>query len=182
MRCHHQKSSSSCGKLHSLVLISVSLLIINELLVNFQAPIAEKSAENNSKSSFLLVNGHVVLTRDDHGQHLVLTGEDGKKGKGGGGGDQLVIAGSQMGGQNDGGSNMVLQDAANREGDIVMSGKSMIIPGEDGHIVLADSRNQSQRRHHTPINPLIFWAPFMNNRYMSRMLPMMMMMTTPYSG
>lgn len=108
----------------------------------------------------------------------MLTGEDGgKKGKGGkggkGGGDQLVIAGGGMDGQS---SNMVLEDASSREGDIVMSGKSMMIPGEDGHIVLADSRSQNQRQQ-PPMNPLMFWAPYMGNRYLYRMMMMM-----PYYG
>lgn len=123
-----------------------------------------------------MTNGHIVLTRDDFSQSLVLTGDDGggkdgKGGKGGGGDDQLVIAGNQMGGEGQN-SRMVMQDAANREGDIVMNGKSMIIPGEDGHIVLADSRSQNdqQRSSPSPFNPMLLWAPYMNNRYFYRMM------------
>ena len=112
---------------------------------------------------------HIVLTRDDRGQSLVLTGEDGGKGgkgsKGGGDGDQLVISGNNMGegGQN---SNMVMQDASNREGDVVISGNSMIVPGEDGHIVLADSRNKHGSNGPSPPQPNLFafWLPYMSNR------------------
>lgn len=111
-------------------------------------------------------SGHVVLTRDDRGSSLVLTGEDGKGGKGKGGGDQLVIAGSNMGGDNQN-TNMVLEDASNREGDVVINGGSMIIPGEDGHIVLADGRSKEGGGgggRPPPFNPMIFWLPYMNSR------------------
>lgn len=128
------------------------------------------------KSRILLASAHIVLTRDDRGQSLVLTGEDGKgggKGKGGGG-DQLVIAGNNMGGQN---SNMVLEDAANREGDVVINGNSMVIPGEDGHIVLADSRDRQGggggdgNRPPPMQNLFAFWMPYMNSRMAYRMMP-----------
>jgi hypothetical protein len=171
---HRTTSIKSFAKMtifNSFIIIPITMLVINQLLVNYQLPSSETTNNNRPKSPVLLVSGHVVLTRDDQGQHLVLSGEDGKKGKGGG--DQLVIAGSQMGGDGQD-SNMILQDASNREGDIVMSGKSMIIPGEDGHIVLADSRNQNQRRNQPPpMNPMLFWAPYMNNRYLYRMMMMM---------
>lgn len=120
----------------------------------------------------LFANGHVVLTKDDQGQSLVLTGEDGKKEDGG---DQLVIAGHNTGGGGQD-SRMIMQDASNREGDVVINGRSMIIPGEDGHIVLADSRRDdsgSHQHHHQyqPPNPFMFWAPYMSSRAMYRMMP-----------
>lgn len=124
------------------------------------------------KNLIMFANGHVVLTRDDTGQSLVLTGEDGGKGgKGGkgGGGDRLVITGNNMGGgtQN---SNTVMDDAT--EGDVVINGNSMIIPGEDGHIVLADGRNRQQEgRGPPPPNPFAFWMPYMSNRMGYRMMP-----------
>lgn len=137
----------------------------------------ENAKVQPNKSRILLASAHIVLTRDDRGQSLVLTGEDGKgggKGKGGGG-DQLVIAGNNMGDQN---SNMVLEDAANREGDVVINGNSMVIPGEDGHIVLADSRDRQgggggdDRNRPPPMqNMFAFWMPFMNSRMVYRMMP-----------
>lgn len=117
-----------------------------------------------------LASAHIVLTKDDHGSSLVLTGEDGKGGKGKGGGDQLVIAGHNMGG-NERDTNMVMQDAANKEGDVVIHGNSMIVPGQDGHIVLADSRSKSGGAPRPMINPMMFWLPYMSSRSMYRILP-----------
>lgn len=131
---------------------------------------------SNQDGFVLFANGHIVLTKDDHGSSLVLTGEDGKgggKGKGKGGGDQLVIAGHNMGGTGQD-TNMVMQDASNREGDVVIQGQSMIVPGEEGHIVLADGRSKSGggHMHRTPlINPMMFWLPYINSRSMYRMMP-----------
>lgn len=104
-----------------------------------------------------LTEAHIVLTRDDRGGNLLLT-EESKRSDG----DNLIIANDGQNGPGDGGgqnSNFVLQDAANREGDVVINGKNLIIPGEDGHIVLADSRtnnNHYQHRHNPPFlyNPL----------------------------
>lgn len=124
-------------------------------------------------------SAHIVLTRDDRGQNLVLTGDDGGgKGKGkGGGGDQLVIAGSQMGGSGQD-TNMIVQDAANREGDVVIQGNSMIVPGEDGHIVLADSRSKGGEGggggggyRPAPFNPMLLWLPYISSRSTYRMMP-----------
>ena len=113
-----------------------------------------------------------MLTRDDQGQSLVLSGEDGKKDDGG---DQLVIANHNTdgGGQD---SKMIMQDASNREGDVLINGRSMIIPGEDGHIVLADSRRddsgpQHHRHNYHRPNPFMFWTPYMSPRMMYRMMP-----------
>ena len=123
---------------------------------------------------------HVVLTRDDHSQSLVLSGDDGGGGKDGGGGERVVIAGSNMGGDGGGGgqdTRMIMQNADDREGDIVMSGRSMIIPGEDGHIVLADGRSQNDgiRRSQPFNNPFMLWTPYMGGGYSSlnylRMMP-----------
>lgn len=105
-----------------------------------------------------------------------MTGEDSKKEDG----EQLVISGQNMGGGGGGGggesTNMIMQDAANREGDIVMHGRSMIIPGEDGHIVLADSRRNDgdgppRGPQPPPMSPLMYWAPYMNSRMFYRMMP-----------
>lgn len=119
----------------------------------------------------LLARGHIVLTKDDQAQSLVLTGEDGSKGDKGGG-DRLVIAGTNMGsgGQD---TNMVMQDASNRDGDVVVNGNTMIIPGEDGHIVLADSRRRGGGGGEPGrlINPLIYWLPYMNSRLAYRLMP-----------
>lgn len=166
-------SLAQISAFNSLIYLSITMLIINHLVIDQQ--MSSPGLLYWPASSVLLVSGHVVFARDDQGQHLVLTGDDGGKGGKDGENDQLVIAGSQMGsgGQD---SNMVLEDASNREGDIVMSGKSLIIPGEDGHIVLADSRNHNQHKHLPPTNPLIFWAPYINSKYLYRL------MTTPYYG
>ena len=120
----------------------------------------------------LSASGHIVLTKDEHSQSLVLTGEDGRGGKGkGGGGDRLVISGSNVG-EGGQGSNMIMQDAANREGDVVINGNSMIIPGEDGHIVLSDSRRRGGGGDGPrPLNPMIFWLPYMNSRLSYRIMP-----------
>lgn len=142
----------------------------------------QQEPENNlAKGLILLASGHIVLTRDDRGSSLVLTGEDGKGGKGKGkgeSGDQLVIAGHNMGGGGDSGggqnTNMVVQDASNREGDVVINGNTMIVPGEDGHIVLADGRGQEngqQRPPPPPPNLFAFWLPYMNSRMGYRMMP-----------
>lgn len=146
------KSFIKFSTYYPIILIAVA--IINEKLL--------------SSNLITVVDGHIVLTKDDYGQSLVLTGEDGKGGKGGkgGGGDQLVISGSNMGGNGES-SNMVMQDAANREGDVVINGNSMIIPGEDGHIVLADGRGNNRQQQFRPpfqSNLLAFWLPYMNNR------------------
>lgn len=113
------------------------------------------------------IQAHVVLTRDDRSQSLVLTGDDGNKG-----GDQVVISGQNMNG-NGGSTNMIMQDAANREGDVVMNGNNMIVPGEDGHIVLADGRSNRAREDVGPMtqNFMPFWMPYMNSPYNYRMFP-----------
>lgn len=153
------------------VRLSLTLIII--LFVSNLDHLMRNGDIQQYKSRVLLVSAHIVLTRDDISQSLVITGEDGGKGKGGGG-DQLVIAGNQMGngGQN---SNMVVQDAANREGDVVINGNSMIIPGEDGHVVLADSRSRQDgdnRNRPPPMQNLFaFWLPYMNSRMAYRMMP-----------
>lgn len=159
--------TTTCVRL-GLTLIIVSLLSNLDHLRN-------NGNIQQHKSRVHLVSAHIVLTRDDMSQSLVITGEDGGKGKGkGGGGDQLVITGNRMGngGQN---SNMVMQDAANREGDVVMNGNSMIIPGEDGHIVLADSRSRQDgdngNRPPPMQNLFAFWLPYMNSRMAYRMMP-----------
>lgn len=160
---------------HAIILGIIAIIIINchyDLQVNERT---QTSSQGRSRRRVvLLASSHIVLTKDDNGQSLVLTGEDGKgKGKGkGGGGDQLVIAGHGMGGGDN--SNMVMQDAANREGDVVINGNSMIVPGEDGHIVLADSRsNQQSQRRMPPPNLWAFWAPFLRGR---------MAYSSPYFG
>lgn len=180
------------SQIFTLTLICVAL---NEHLPRVSKHKAESNhLQNNHDSSevktistfFSYANAHVVLTRDDRGQNLVLTGEDGKNEDGEG--DQLVIAGDNMGGGGGGGQDtrMIMQDAANREGDVVMNGRSMIIPGEDGHIVLADSRQQDGGgggggggfpRHMSPMgpNPLMMWMPFMGPRLAYRMM-------MPYMG
>lgn len=121
---------------------------------------------------------HIIMTRDDRGGNLLLTDEDGGGG-GGGQGENVVIAndgqsgnsggggGGLMGGGGNGGSNsnFILQDADNREGDVVMNGKNIIIPGEDGHIVMADSRNQANNQQQQfPPNNFALWLPFLGNR------------------
>lgn len=113
---------------------------------------------NKLRSLAVFADAHIVMTRDDRGQSLVLTGEDGKGGKGGGG-DQLVISGDMGGNQN---TNMVLQDAANREGDVVIQGGSMVVPGEDGHIVLVDGRSNNGGGRPPPMNYLAQWLPYMS--------------------
>lgn len=129
-------------------------------------------------------SSHIVLTRDERGSSLILTGSDGGKGgKGGkgGGGDRVVISGSNMGGDGQS-SNMIMEDASNKEGDIVMNGNSMIVPGEDGHIVLADGRNRGgdgNGPQPPPPNLLALWMPYMNSR-MSRN-PYRMMMPFPFA-
>lgn len=108
------------------------------------------------------IEAHIVLTRSDMGQNLVLSGQSGgKKGAGG----NVVLA------RNDGdsgSSNFVLEDAANKDGDVIMYGKNIVIPGKDGHIVLADSRNNNghhdQNRGYPPFNPMILWLPYLTSR------------------
>lgn len=152
---------------------------INELLGRLQTD--QNQAESSGLGLVMLAEGHIVLTRDDRGSSLVLTGEDGKGGgkggKGGGEDDQLVIAGDNGGGGGGGGgrnTNMIVQDASNREGDVVINGNSMIVPGEDGHIVLADGRSQGNERSQQPSPPpnlFAFWLPYMNSRMSYRMAP-----------
>lgn len=166
-------------------LAAVLLLTLSFDLKNILHQHSATSSPDTQSKSWLHASAHVVLTRDDRGQNLVLTGEEGKKG--GGGGDQLVISGNNMDGEGHS-SNMILQDASNREGDVVMSGRSMIIPGEDGHIVLADSRRQDNGGGGggggggsgfmpPPMNPFMsYWGPYMSNR----MYPYRMMM--PFFG
>lgn len=167
---------SRLATLRTLALVSLATLVVYNLLAPNLVPSPTMIDRNQRPQGLVLhASAHVVLAKDDRGQHLVLTGEDGKKGKGGDG-DQLVISGTQMGADGQG-SQMVLQNAAHREGDIVMDGKSWIIPGEEGHIVLADARSQNRRQQPAPINPLIFWGPYMSNRYYYRM-----MMMVPYLG
>lgn len=152
----------------SIVTTLISMLILHDFLRSPMNRLDEtsiiKSKDLQHTSLVAFASAHIVLTKDDRGQSLVLTGEDGK----GGGNDQLVIAGHNMGGNGAEGeqnSNMIVQDAANREGDVVMSGNSMVIPGEDGHIVLADGR--SKRADHSPSpmshmpNMLALWFPYM---------------------
>lgn len=179
-----QKISSKYEKAENFrsnrqVCISIILAIV---LINFYYDIHSMNHQNGEtappvrrsrKRVVLLASSHIVLTKDDNGQSLVLTGDDGKgKGKGkGGGGDRLVIAGHGMGGDG-ANSNMVMQDASNREGDVVINGNSMIVPGEDGHIVLADSRrNDQQRPSGPPPNLWAFWMPFLRNSRMAYNYP-----------
>lgn len=136
------------------------------------------SSYKQGGSLITLSEAHIVLTRDDRGGNLLLTGQDG-----GGQGDSdaqdnLVISNDNgpngSGGNNGGDENLVLQDAENREGDVVISGKNLIIPGEDGHIVLADTR--SNNHNHRPNPPFIhspmssmggtmaYWWPYMTGR------------------
>lgn len=126
--------------------------------------------------SFQAASAHIVLARDDRGGNLLLTGQDG--GGRDANGDNLIIANDVHAGVGSGGagqdSNLVLQDAANREGDVVISGKNLIIPGEDGHIVLADSRSNHNRAQppfwYPPISaslnshPLAYLWPFLSSR------------------
>lgn len=179
---HQSPLASSWSIILSLIVIMISsqhyLLNheINELLERHQ------QAKADGFGLIMLADGHIVLTRDDRGSSLVLTGEDGKGGgkggKGGGDDDQLVIAGDNGGGGGGGGgrnTNMIVQDASNREGDVVINGNSMIVPGEDGHIVLADGRSQgnerSQQQQPPPPNLFAFWLPYMNSRMSYRMAP-----------
>lgn len=151
----------------TLVLTIVFSLINDYLLITDSSNQAQGQADKVIRRNLIiLASGHIVLTRDDRQQSLVLTGEDGK---GGGNGDQLVISGNNMGGGGGQSSNMVMQDAANREGDVVMNGNSMIIPGEDGHIVLADSRNSNgggrgNGGQGMMQNPFALWMPYMYGR------------------
>ena len=157
---------------YTLSIIVFLMILLGNYVSDFTL-IKTKLLRLDNRSMF--AKCHVVLTRDDKGQSLVLTGEDGKKE----GGDQLVISGNNMDGGGDGGqsSNMILQDASNREGDVIMNGRSMIIPGEDGHIVLADSRRDGgdsppPRQPPPPqLNPFLLWAPFMSRGFGSRMMP-----------
>lgn len=153
--------------------LSCSILLV---FVIGDSPLRDNKHDTNIHSTgsnlILSARGHIVLTKDDRSQSLVLTGEDGK----GSSGDQLVIAGNNMGGGGNGqDSNMVMQDAANREGDVVINGNSMIIPGEDGHIVLADSRSRhgggGGQGHRPFVSPIMFWLPYMSGRSVYRMLP-----------
>jgi len=163
MHCNHK----GCSKINKLSRFFVHLLVA--ILVISMVNDIKRHLRGTLSTLELYAEAHVVLTRDDQGQNLVLTGEDGKGGSEGG--DQLVIAGHNMGGDQD--SKMVMQNAANREGDVVISGKSMIIPGEDGHIVLADSRQQDDRTNGPPMphNPFMLWMPFMSPRFAYRMMP-----------
>lgn len=161
------------GIILNVISTLISALIVYDLV---QAPnqrwvgLFTKDPQNfqlQSVAGIMLVSAHIVLTKDDRSQSLVLTGEDGR----GGGNDQLVIAGNNMGGPTDqgGSSNMIMQDAENREGDIVMNGNSMIIPGEDGHIVLADSRSKredSGQQSGPQFNSMLaFWLPYMRGGF-----------------
>lgn len=158
-------------------LISLSIAAILTLAANDESKdvVSDSSLDLNdarsqprSRIKITFARAHIVLTKDDRSQSLVLTGEDGK---GGGNGNQLVIAGHNMGGGDGDGqdSNMIMQDADNREGDVVMNGKSMIIPGEDGHIVLADSRSSGRSQSGPMPNFFSLWLPFMGGRMGYRM-------------
>lgn len=156
---------------HKVQAFSPNPLNVSHILLSVVVLIIIKYLNLYSNDSSSLASGHIVLTKDDHGSSLVLTGEDGKGGgKGKGGSDQLVIAGHNMGASEQD-TNMVMQDAANKEGDVVIHGNSMIVPGRDGHIVLADGRSKSGGAHRPAINPMMFWLPYMSSRSMYRMLP-----------
>lgn len=175
-----QLHTSTCRLSYFKGYIAIIILIIigNDFLSVY---IGQSDQNASSHSRYIRRNNlifsassHIVLTKDDYSQSLVLTGEDGGGGKGkgkGGGGDQLVISGNDMGGDGQS-SNMVMQDASNREGDVVINGNSMIIPGEDGHIVLSDSRRrEGQAPPPRPFNPMMYWLPYMSGRYAYRMMP-----------
>lgn len=163
--------------LNSRIIISLIVLIMISSEQHFSNYESNERPEIQPRSQgqiknviglIMLADGHIVITKDDRGSSLVLTGEDGRGGKGGkgkgkgGDGDQLVITGETGGGRN---TNMVMQDAGNREGDVVIQGNSMIVPGEDGHIVLADGRSQgNERQQPPPPNLFAFWLPYMNSR------------------
>lgn len=167
-RYHHYQLVCKNLCFHALIaLILVALQQTNHKLS--EMPANEDNQNLASKKLIHFAHAHVVLTRDDQSSSLVLTGEDGKGEESSG--DQLVIAGNNMGGGQD--SRMVMQNAANREGDVVMNGKSMIIPGEDGHIVLADSRQQDDGIRRSPVPPNLFmlWLPYMSPRFAYRMIP-----------
>lgn len=121
-------------------------------------------------TSLNVVNSHIILTRDDTGGKFLLTEQDGAQE-----GGNLVIAndGHQHSGSGGGQNrNFVMQDADNRDGDVVMDGKNLVIPGEDGHIVLADSRNDNNHGHnihhyqqgHKFSNFCPYWFPFWGSR------------------
>lgn len=171
-----------CSKV-TISLIVLMLISSNQNSLNYESDNEQarmrphyRDQIKNGLGLSIFADGHIVITKDDRGSSLVLTGEDGRGGKGGKGkgkgkgedGDQLVITGETGGGRN---TNMVMQDAANREGDVVIQGNSMIVPGEDGHIVLADGRSQGNGRPQPPPNLFAFWLPYMSSRMSYRMLP-----------
>lgn len=86
------------------------------------------------------VSCHLVLSKDNHGSKLIITGDENRKGKGEG--DNLVIA-NHGGGHKGGDSNFIMQNANNRDGDVVIDGSNIVIPGENGHIVMAGNSNHN---------------------------------------
>lgn len=119
-------------------------------------------------------HGHVIITEDHTGKNVVLTGEDdggkGKgKGKGGGGGggggkgkgkgggnERLVVAGGK--------TNLVMENAGQREGDVVIDGGNIVIPSREGHIVMTGGpgghSENHQHRGPSPMTLFQYWWPY----------------------
>lgn len=109
-----------------------------------------------------LVRSHVVLTKDEHGgSKLIISGESegGKKEEGNN--DNLVIANHGQG-ENGEDSNFVMQDP--KEGDVVIDGSNIVIPGDDGHIVLAGPKKHNHQNNNHYYRQSYFGgaSPFMS--------------------